>query len=187
MATRCEWKLRAPTASDQLCAKSMSYTMNLPEPSRNTALSVSACKGWSLRRLLADCAGVTASFRSLFAHCVSDTKRASHCQPCHLWEQGNQADKVVEVRTLCRMTNSEVVQMVLKKTSQDFFSKNGLLFRHVKTSSDHRTEMMKRRLTHLGQIVTMKIGSSLWSAAHLSTWRVRTHSLLITEQPPTNQ
>ena len=39
--------------------------------------------------------------------------------------------------------------------------------RHVKHSSDHRTETLRRRLSHLGQIVTMKIWSSMLTAAHL--------------------
>ena len=84
-----------------------------------------------------------------------------------LWELYNKVNKEVEVRTLCLMRNSEVVQGLLKETLNLLARKPGtctksctkskeLVSRHVNKSPYHRTEQLKRKLSHLGQIVTMK-------------------------------
>ena len=45
----------------------------------------------------------------------------------------------------------------------------GSMFRHVKIHPTVPTGQFKKKLSHLGQIVNMKIESSLWKAAHLTT------------------
>ena len=78
------------------------------------------------------------------------------------WELHNKADKMVEVRTLCRMSNSGVVQSLLKQTwslfarelgtcTQTFSVSKELVSQHVENSSDQRKEQFKRQLSHLGQ------------------------------------
>ena len=88
-------------------------------------------------------------------------------------------DKEIKVPTLCRSSYSEVVQILLTLTGNLLFKKYGIctgtlskseepLIRHVKISSDLPGQL-KRKLSHLGQIVSMKVGGSLWTAVHLST------------------
>ena len=45
----------------------------------------------------------------------------------------------------------------------------GTFVQECEKFSYHRAAQLKRLLSHLGQIVTMKIGSSLWTAANPST------------------
>ena len=96
------------------------------------------------------------------------------------WKLYNKVDKAVEVRVLCHSHNWEVAQFLLKET-RNLLAKNvglaqehvqklkGLKFRRVKKSSNQRTEQLTRKMSHPGQIVTMKIEKSLLTAAHLST------------------
>ena len=93
----------------------------------------------------------------------------------------NKDEKTIETRTLCRMRHSEVVQSLLKRTwnllprklgtyPTVLESQRNLCPGVCENSSDHRTEQVRRKLSHLGQIVTMIVESSLWTAAHLFTW-----------------
>ena len=54
-----------------------------------------------------------------------------------------------------------------KNAQEYFFESKGLMFKHVKNSSDLPTGQLKRKLSQLGQIVNVNIQTLFWEAAHL--------------------
>ena len=73
-------------------------------------------------------------------------------------------------RKLCSLLRQTWNLFTRGACTRTHIQSEGLVFKHVKFSSFDRTEQVKRKLSHLGQNVTMKIENSLWTAAHLSTW-----------------
>ena len=69
------------------------------------------------------------------------------------WELNNNVEKMVEVQTLCRMSNSGVVQSLLKRTWNLLPGTVQACDIFLPTTE---TEQLKRKLSHLGQIVIRK-------------------------------
>ena len=104
------------------------------------------------------------SFRYFASRNVSFKSARRKATRCGLYDK---VDKVVEARTVCRMDNSELVQSLLKRTWNLLTRKYGLFTKNTKSyalisrpvvnnSSHHRTEILRGKLSHLGQIVRMK-------------------------------
>ena len=87
-----------------------------------------------------------------------------------LWGLYNKVNQVVDVRSLCRMSNQFIVLSLLK---QEILGSAQTTFTHSKGTRIQACEhvfrpKLKNKLSHLGQIVTMQSDISLWTAAHLS-------------------
>ena len=66
---------------------------------------------------------------------------------------------------VCRSPNA--VSYLFARTNM--YNVKGTYVQACDKFSDRRTEQLKRKLSYLGQIVTMRIANSLWTTVHFST------------------